>query len=328
MAYGTDEDASGPDPTVRRYDLSSEPIDWARNQIRLVEYLRSTLLGEFVEDGDTWGRARQGYQIALNQHVQAVSAMANWVGGARVYRDKKGDPEGRQPIDPIDADVQREALEFVIDHTFYDDAFGLTPELLRHMTIEKWGLSSVGGSRFEDNTLPVHDQVLGVQASAMTMLLNPTTLRRVHDNMYLVDEGEDVLSLAELMGEVKDATWEELGGSRGVEISTLRQNLQREHVDRLIDLINPDSFGNAAAKPVAALASLHLRQVRGEIEEVVGSSGMGSARISDEVNAHLTELHKRIGMALDAQYIYNAEDIGGGGPMTIFFGAEGKSVGR
>ncbi|MEO1370766.1 MAG: hypothetical protein AAFX50_26580, partial [Acidobacteriota bacterium] len=41
-----------------------------------------------------------------------ISMMANWVGSAHVYRDKKGDPDGRAPIEVVAADKQREALEW------------------------------------------------------------------------------------------------------------------------------------------------------------------------------------------------------------------------
>ena len=33
-----------------------------------------------------------------------LSMIANWVGSAYVYPDKKGDPNGRVPIDPVPAD--------------------------------------------------------------------------------------------------------------------------------------------------------------------------------------------------------------------------------
>ena len=56
--------------------------------------------------------------------------MANWIGGTFVNRDKKGDPNGRKPIVVVPVQQQREALDFVIENTFFDEAFGLTPELL------------------------------------------------------------------------------------------------------------------------------------------------------------------------------------------------------
>lgn len=334
LAYGTDEDANGPDPYTRRYDLSKNPIDWARNQIKLVEYLRENLLDKFVEEGDNWGKARRGYQISLGQQVQAVSAMANWIGGAHVDRSKKGDAGAGDPITPVEADKQREAVRFVIDNTFNEDAYGLTPKLLRHMSIEKWyGSTSVGGSAWEDNNVPVHDLVLGVQSSAMSMLLNPTTLRRVHDNQAFFSGEEDTFRLGEMMRDITDAAWSEvLGGANGdartssLAISSLRQNLQREHADRLIDLTMPGAVSGAASKPVAALAAMHLR----DISEAIDHRLEGARRsMNDEVRAHLLEVKTRIAKALDAQYIYNTDDIStGGGTIMLMLGQDGEESRR
>ncbi|MEM7623315.1 MAG: zinc-dependent metalloprotease, partial [Planctomycetota bacterium] len=322
LQYATDEDTWGPDPYARRYDLGKDTINWARNQIELVAYLRETLVEKFVKDGETWAKARQGFNVALSEHVKAVSAMANWVGGVHVYRDKKGDPEGRQPIDPVSADKQREALTFVIDHTFYDEAFGLTPEILRHLSVEKWWEGGVGGSIVDDNNLPVHDRILGIQSAAMTMVINPTTLRRVHDNQYFFEDESEALTLAEVMRSVTGAAWEELLGSSsrsGLEISSLRQNLQREHVDRLIDLVMPGAVSGAASKPVAAISAMHLREIKGAIDEKMDRP----RGIDDGVKAHLMEVASRIDQALDAQYIFNTDDISSdGGPFTIMFGQD------
>ena len=60
LAYATDEDTSGPDPTARRYDFSADPLDYAENQIRLAEYHRKRLIESFVEDGESWAKARKG----------------------------------------------------------------------------------------------------------------------------------------------------------------------------------------------------------------------------------------------------------------------------
>lgn len=80
LDYATDEDTWGPDPLARRYDLSKYPIDYANNQMALVTKIRESLLDGFVEDGESWSRVRQGYGIALSEHIKAVSMMANWVG--------------------------------------------------------------------------------------------------------------------------------------------------------------------------------------------------------------------------------------------------------
>ena len=298
LQYGTDEDTWGPDPLARRYDLSADPLDWCENQMELVATLRETLLDNFVEDGESWSRARMGYSITLNEQVKALSAMANWVGGSHVYRDKKGDPNGRAPIEVVDADTQRAALNFVIENSFYDEAFGLTPELLEHLTVDKWWGSGNMNALYADPPFPVHDTILGVQSSAMSMILNPTTLRRVMDNEVHVPADEDAITLAEVMRSVTESAWSEVLDpepgkftDRAPMISSLRRNLQSEHVDRLIDLAMPGGLTGPAAQPVAQLAAMHLRMITESIEDI-------DAKADDYTVAHLMDTKSKIDKAL------------------------------
>ena len=40
LAYATDEDAWGPDPYARRYDMGKDPLTYAENQMRLAQHHR------------------------------------------------------------------------------------------------------------------------------------------------------------------------------------------------------------------------------------------------------------------------------------------------
>lgn len=323
LQYATDEDTFGPDPTARRYDMGKNPIDYAENQMAFVRHVREGLLTDFVKDGDSWANARRGYRITLGTQTQMLSMIANWVGSAYVYRDKKGDPNGRVPIDPVSAEQQRAALSFVIDNSFKDEAFGITPELLRHTTTDKWFDEYGYREAIADATLPIHDQVMGVQASAMTMLLNPQTLQRVYDLELYIPADQDALTLAEVMTTVKKAAWSELDGNasgkfteRAPMISSFRRNLQREHLERLIDLSMGTSTTNAASMPVKTLAVAQLRELLGKIEgRTKNASGVDAY-----TSAHLGECKTRIEKALDAAYIYNADQMGGGAMSFPFFG--------
>lgn len=305
LAYATDEDTWGPDPLARRYDLSADPLDYAENQMRLARELRSQILDNFVKDGDSWARARRGYNITLGQHINSVSMMANWIGGTFQSRAKKGDPGDMAPLTPVPADQQRKALNFVINNTFYDDAYGLTPELLSKMTVDKWYDGGGMGSMFEEPAFPIHDRIRGIQSSAMTMVLNPTTLDRVFNNEMHVDGDEDFITLAEIMKTVKDAAWKELkeGGSgdysdRKPMISSLRRGLQGQHIDRLISLTNR-GFPGASGAALANVANLQLRELRQEID---GAVKKGKSSMDTYTKAHLMDASDRIGRALEAQY--------------------------
>ena len=172
--------------------------------------------------------------MTLSLQTQCVSMMARWVGGAHVNRDRKGDKNGRPPIEVVPSATQRDALKWVIENTFFDDAYGLSPDLLSRMTIDQW-LDGEGYrySMSHEPTWPIHDRIMGVQSSTLTMLMNPTTLRRVYDNEFRVPSDQDALTLPELLQTVNTAIWKELDQAppekpftaRKPMICSLRRNL-------------------------------------------------------------------------------------------------------
>jgi len=303
LQYATDEDTTGPDPLARRYDFSAEPLDYANDQMALARSQRANLLEKFVKDGQSWSRARRGYLLTLANQTRVVSMMANWIGGAHVYRHRKGDPNGKSPIEVVPADKQRKALQFVVDNSFRDEAYGLSPDVLRHMTVDKWWDDDSAG---EDATWPVHDKILGLQASALTYVLNPSTLARVYDNEFRVPSGEDALTLPEVLETVNRVVWESIDKAeagrqytaRQPLVSSLQRNLQREYIDRLMTLANGPTTGSPAQKPVSDLASLQLEQLRARLDAL-----KDNPLLDPYSKAHLTESSKRIAKALEAHYV-------------------------
>ncbi len=327
LVFLTDEDVGGPDPLARPYDFAADPLDYANNQSRLIEYYRTRLIDKFVKDGESWSKARRGYAITLGQQLQALTFMAPWVGGAHVARDHKGDPSARQPVSVVPVEKQRAALRYVMDHAFKDQCFGLTSDMMRFMTVDKW--SDMGGARDlgEESAFPIHDRVMGLQATALTLLINPTTLKRVYDNELRTPKDHDMLTLPELMNSVTTEVWAELDKPeskaftpREPMISSLRRNLQREHLARLIDLSMPDALPGAAGKPVSNLATSALRDIRSKIDKIIDVKANGRKNADEYTYAHLAEAALRIDKALDATFIYNGSTIGGGGFGGLFFG--------
>lgn len=327
LSYATDEDTFGPDPLARRYDFAADPLAYAKKQMQLAKYHRERLIEKFVKEGESWARARLGYEMTLAVQSRSLSMMAGWLGGAFITRDKKGDPKGRLPITVVAAKDQREALRFVIDNTFKDEAYGLNSELLRRMTTDKW-LDNFSQA-MRDSTWPIHDRILGLQAAVLTMLMNPTRLERVYDNESLAPAKDDMITLPEVLSTISDAIWSELKQetdkqytARQPLISSLRRNLQREYLERMIDLSLPDTFANPSRKAVSNLALTQLRRLSSRIGQVIQEA---ADNLDPYTDAHLAEAKLRIDKALDASYIYNANSLGGGLPMYYFFG-NGQTV--
>jgi len=325
LAYATDEDTGGPDPLARRYDFTKNPLEFAEEQNRLAAHHRSKLLTGFLKDGDSWDRVRYGYEMILAMQTKSLSMMAGWVGGAHINRDKKGDPNGRKPVEVVPVDTQRKALNFVLNNAFKDESFGLTPELVTAMGLDKW--SDNMSSMMEESTWPIHDRIMGIQASVLTSLMNPTILKRVYDNEVRTPADQDSLTLPELLNTVSGSVWTELEAKAEGEytarkplISSLRRNLQREHLERLITLTLPGSSQGAAGRTISTLAGEQLRQIVKKIEAAQAAS---ADKHDPYTTAHLAQAKDRITKALDASYILNpSSGGGGGGGFRFIFGNE------
>ncbi len=301
LQYATDEDRMGPDPTVDVWMLGADPLEWAQQRMQLVTTLRGMLLDKAVDDGQSWHLLRRAYEQLLGEHLGSLRIASRFIGGAYVHRDRKGDPDARDPLVPVEPQKQREALAFVIEHAFDDTKFDLRPEVLRKLTPSRfshWGAVSSG-----DVSFPIHNRVAQIQSFAMLYLMNPGTLQRVHDNELRTPFEEDALTLPELMGDVVESVFIELeNGFHATEyserqplISSLRRNLQSEMTDRLIDLTEAPA---SMPRPIRTLSLMHLRQLRDKINSMLGASA--GIEVDTYSRAHLEDLRERIERALNA----------------------------
>jgi hypothetical protein len=140
----------------------------------------------------------------------------------------------------------------------------------------------------------------------MTALLNPVTLARVYDNEFRTVANEDAVTLPEVLRTVYEAAWSELGqidpakvyNDRNPLVSSLRRNLQREHVERLIDLANNKLGNNPAAKPISDLSAGQLAELRDRL-----TAGAAQQNLDAYTRSHFRENAARITKLLDSRYV-------------------------
>jgi hypothetical protein len=301
LAFSAEEGQAGPDPQAKVWDLGRNSVDMAEARMHFVRVARDRIIEQGVEDNESWQKARQLYGHLLGMHFWSVTSAANWIGGAYVNKYRKGDPGATDPITPVSAEDQRRALRFVIDNALREEAYGLDPQLLRKLAVDQW--YDEGFQSMPD--YPIHDQVLALQSVALTTLMNPTRLRRIQDNELRVDHGQDTLTVPEVLNALRETIWVEPSAldrsapatNREPMFSTMTRNLQREHLDRLIDLARGMRWPNASGATIATLAREQLREIRDWIDRY------SQLELDDYTRAHLTDSRERIDRALEAAYI-------------------------
>lgn len=300
-AYMAEDGQFSPDPQAKTWDLGRDSIDFAEERIRFVNKARSEILGKAVKEGQSWQKARQTFSQLMGMQYGAVNMALHWVGGAHIQRSMKGDPDAVAPIRPVDADQQRRALSFIVDHAFDSEAFGLDPKTLAYLQTDNWydeGYSTT-------HAWPVAQSVLGIQASAMTGLINPQRLSRVMDNELRTPEGEDALTVPEIFKAVRERIWDlpdEPGNytNRTPLIGQLERNLQMEHLSRMIDLATGMRWPGASGRTIQSLARQELIVLKDKM--MLYSKLVG---IDDYSRAHLRDANERISRALEAAYLRN-----------------------
>jgi hypothetical protein len=319
--YGTDEDMyATPDPLINAYDLGADPMKFAQDRILLAEELLKDLSERVVEKGEGYQRARQAFSALMGQYGNAAHLVARFVGGEYIHRDHRGDPNGRDPFEPVKAAKQREALKFLQEHILTDTPFHFSPQLLRRLAADRW-LHWGNNSAMSGVEYPLHDRLLSIQRVALNYLLSGAVLKRIQDNA-LQTEKEEPLTVAEVFRSLTDGIWSDLGngappkenGKKAVVSSVIRRNLQREYLKRLAGLVlGPrqetsgivflvGGSGGTVPPDARALARMHLRDIGKRIEVVLADKGMS---LDDTTRAHLEECQERIGKTLGASMQVN-----------------------
>lgn len=310
LAFLSDEGDWSADPLAKPWDLGANSLDFAEERIRFVERARSKIVSEIVDDGESWQKARDAYQRTLVAQAIAVFTATDWIGGAHINRFRKGDtrdgtPEGEpapDPVVPVDAEQQRRALRFVVDHAFRDEAYGFTPDLARKLTSDVWWDESF----FDQDDFPAHDWVMTIQSISLSMILNPVTLQRVQDNALRVDAGADALTIPEVLRTLREGVWASVAAPAGRAfsdrqpmVSGFQRTLQAEHLARLIPLATGNAaWFDASGATLTAQARHELREIRSGI-----TAALQRADLDSGSRAHLAHAGERIDRALEAAYI-------------------------
>ena len=310
LTYGTDGDASAYqyrdlDPLVNRWDLGSDPLDFAKQRREIVVELWDKVADKVTKEGMGYQRVRRAFGSLLGEYGYSMYLASRYIGGQYHHRDHRGDENGRLPFVPVPAAKQREALEFLKEHALSDKAFDFPSDLLNSLAVTRWsdwGSSSGSSTRLD---YPVHNVILNNQTRILGRLLYPNVLSRVQDTELKFPKGEDAFTLPELFSGITDAVWTELDRNVGEKqwsntdafISSFRRALQREHLKQLIKLVLEADGGTP--EDARSLARHHLGQINVEIQRVLQNA---QGRLDDYSLAHLEESQVRVAKALDASF--------------------------
>jgi hypothetical protein len=243
LAYANDADdmrkaGKAIDPRAQVFDMSSDPIAYGEARCELVQPALAKLLTVYPKDGQSWQELTQAYISLTTEESNALTAISRYIGGVYVERAFVGQVKEHapDPFKPVDAAQQKAAMKVLAHCAFGPDAWKTSEDLLRHLQQQRRGFEF----RDTGEDPKVHDRILKLQRALLDHLLHTNTQNRILDsalygNGYPLPVMMHDLTQAIMSGEAADAP-----------ISTIRQNLQLEYVDRLLGLMRSRAVFPAA----------------------------------------------------------------------------------
>ncbi len=249
LAFGTDEDNYlGIDPDALQFDLGNDPLAFAKKRLAIARDLFKRQETRSLAPDRDYAVLRRSLNFAVNDVARSVGVLARQIGGVRTLRDFPG--SGRDPLQPVSATVQRDALDQIARGLFAADSLPVSPALQRRLAPDFQERTDAleRGAAPVATDYSVPERLLGVQRALLNQLMGDEVAARVIDNQGKTPARGDAFQLSELYGRLGHDIWSELDG-RGADIPAPRRALQREHLNRLIAmLLRPGSAGRADAR--------------------------------------------------------------------------------
>jgi hypothetical protein len=270
------------DPRAMVGDLSDDPIAYGIGRCELVRQSMDQLLAEVPQPGTSWQELTQSYISLTTESSNALTAISRYIGGVYVERPLVGQVKENapQPLRPVEVEKQKAAMQALAKYAFAPDAWQAPTTLLTHLQQQRRGFDFK--STGEDPKL--HDRALKIQRALLDHLLHVNTQTRILDsalygNAYLLHEMMRDLTQAMVAGE-----------AAGAPINTMRQNLQLDYVERLLNLVK----GKTHQPAIQSVALQQLRSVESQFKAQLPAA--------PEANqAHLGHVLYKIEQGLEAK---------------------------
>ncbi len=295
--YGTDEDTT--DPRTSVWDLGTSPLEFYQDRVDLVHEVWQNAPEAFGKEDDAYQRMRRAFGRGLGQYALASFNVSKTIGGLLTHRDHVGDPGARTPMVPVPAARQREALGFLTKNLFAQDAFDAPADLLNRLGANRWWDFEFSVFDLPRMEFPLHDAVLAIQSNVLANLYGRVKLNSLLDLELMYGAGEQPFTIAEMFGEIQTAVWSEVLSEPRPAVNSFRRGLQREHLRRVLSLLDDPAIG--APPDAAMMARANAQQLLKRIETLLGGAGLDAS-----TRAHLDETRARITTTLDAFMVRRA----------------------
>ncbi len=243
LAYQSDELADDYDPTIVRYDLSSDPLAYVERSFDETRELLRTLGARKPKVGETYASFTRRLRSLIRVNGRDASIAARYIGGAINRRVVRGDRGEKIPFSPVPLAQQRRALEILNRRIFAPGAFVIPAAYLRQTAADPYDFSDAAA----DAAFPIREDISRVRSGVLFTIFDPVRLTRIANTSWKFPA--QTLGFPELFATVRRGVWGTLGAKS--QFSAQQRDLARAHLRILTDISVEKRPAPADAKLVA-----------------------------------------------------------------------------
>jgi Met-zincin/Domain of unknown function (DUF5117)/Domain of unknown function (DUF5118) len=260
------------DPTQQTEDLTGDPVAATTLGLKNIGRVAGYLVEATSDEDADYHILEHMHGQLLGQWAREMGHVVSVIGGFERINLYYGDAEQR--FFTVDADRQREAMEFLNENAFATPEMFFDPDIV--LRLEASGVA---------------DRVLGSQRRLLGALISDQRIKRMAE--HAMRDGDDAYTGADMLEDLREGLWSELDG-RDRTIELPRRNIQRAHVELLIDRLTPDEDGNGETNSdLPALARAELVAI------LEMCQGAAERHLDDTTEAHVLDIAARIKQAFD-----------------------------
>ncbi|RYG55782.1 hypothetical protein EON80_30200, partial [bacterium] len=252
LLYQSDELADGSDPSIVRYDLSSDPLAYAERTIAINRELLRTLGARRPRKGETYVSFTRRLRSLLRSPGGPAGQAARYVGGSINRREVKGDKGEGASFKPVPFAQQRRALDLITKNIFAPGSLSVPKAYLTKTAPDPYDFSDLGAAQ----GYPFRDDIAGVRSNLLGSLFSPDRMTRMANNTWKFP-GQTV-EMPELFTKVRRSVWGTIGPK--TVMSAERRDVQRAHLNVLLNFFGDKVTVPGDAKLIAYGELLNLKK--------------------------------------------------------------------
>ena len=234
--YGTDGDAMGSpgygiDPRAKRYDMSSDPVNYTLQRLEIIDAKILELPEIFNEEGSTYTELRATFNGFMREKGRFFESVSRLIGGVYSNRVVNGQNGELTPYEAVAYKDQKEAMSLITTKLLSNEAFVFNSEIIKLLQPEKRAAYNPNEDPNDDPKL--HEMVLGIQENVLRHILSPSVMLRLSDSSKYGNE----YSPGEVLQDIQNGIF-----VSNESPNSFKRNLQSSYIDGLLTALESEYY--------------------------------------------------------------------------------------